>query len=98
MKQLNGFANGFLLGYGYIGNTIDPVSETRSSSETSFLREAILNTNNLIIYKSTLAQKVLFTGITAAGIQVNSGGSIYQLSATKEVIISAGAVSYFLGV
>ncbi|TAQ89247.1 hypothetical protein B7494_g2458 [Chlorociboria aeruginascens] len=90
-KEVASFSDGNLLGYSYITATIDPVTATRSSSETSFLREAILETTNLNIYKSTLAQKVIFNNSIASGVQVNTAGSVYEITANKEVIISAGA-------
>ncbi|CAG8959042.1 hypothetical protein HYFRA_00012822 [Hymenoscyphus fraxineus] len=88
MIEVSGFVDGSLLGYSYIGCTVDPNSQTRSSSETSFLAEALRETTNLIVYKSTTAQRVLFNGTKAIGVQVNSGGAIYTLGARKEVISS----------
>ena len=94
LKQVNGFANGVLLGWQYVGTTIDPTASTRSSSETSFLRQAIQKTTNLAMYKSTTVKRVLFSGNkTAIGVEVNSGGTNYQIFANNEVIVSAGTVN-----
>jgi choline dehydrogenase-like flavoprotein len=49
---------------------------------------------NLKIYTHTLAKQVLFDGNkTAIGVVVETGGFNYTLSANKEIILSAGAVS-----
>lgn len=87
------FNSGELIGSQYDFQTIDPRSATRSSSETSYLRQAF-NGTSLLVYPSTMAKKVLFdSNKKATGVLVDSGGLKYVLSANKEVIVSAGAVS-----
>lgn len=94
IDDVEDFNSGSLLGSQYDFQTIDPASATRSSSETSYLRYAFGRTR-LITYPSTLAKRILFDGNkTATGVQVDSGGLKYVLSAKKEVILSAGAVSH----
>lgn len=96
LQQLPGMSNGDILGWGYTAFTQDPRTQTRSSSEASYLREALRETTNLVIYKNTMAKRVLFdTGKKATGVVVNSGGMTYQINATKEVILSAGVVGHF---
>lgn len=91
LKEVPGLTNGDILGYCYISQT-STTDQERDSSESSFLREAFEQTTNLDVYKSTTAQKILFdSNKQANGVQVNSGGFSYQIKATKEVIISAGA-------
>lgn len=93
LQQLPGLADGNILGWGYTAFTQDPRTQTRSSSEASYLREALRETTNLAVYKNTIAKSVLFdTKKQATGLIVNSGGVTYQINATKEVILSAGAV------
>lgn len=93
--RLPGFSDGRLFGWSYFTYTVDPTSQTRSSSETSFLREALYQTTNLNFYKSTQVKKILFNDCkNASGVLVNTAGVEYTISATKEVILSAGAVSY----
>ncbi|KAJ9604780.1 hypothetical protein H2200_010895 [Cladophialophora chaetospira] len=90
--RLPGFFNGRIFGWSYFPYTIDPASQTRSSSETSFLREALRETTNLNFYKSTLAKKIILENCQAAtGVLVNTGGVEYTISAAREVIVSAGA-------
>ncbi len=92
--KLPGFFDGRLFGWSYFPYTVDPASQTRSSSETSFLREALRETTNLNFYKSTLVKKVLLDNCqTAKGVLVNTAGVEYTVSAAREVILSAGAVS-----
>jgi choline dehydrogenase-like flavoprotein len=89
-KPVAGFTDGNILGYAYIAQT-STTDGVRSTSESSFLREAFLNTNNLYVYKSTIASKILFNGTQAIGVTVDTAGQSYNLYANKEVISSAGA-------
>ncbi|GAB1725045.1 hypothetical protein NU195Hw_g6767t1 [Hortaea werneckii] len=88
--------DGNLLGWAWITNTIDPYLQIRSTSERSFLREAIRKTYNLLVYQNTLAKKIHFTsdGVANAveieAAAYGSGSVTYTLNATKEVIVSAG--------
>lgn len=85
--------DGNIFGWSYVAFTQDPQTQTRSSSEASYLREALIETTNLLVYKNTMAKRVLFNDDKqATGVVVNSGGLAYQLNATREVILSAGAV------
>ena len=93
VPEVAGFTSGQLLGWSYVAETLDPTTQTRSSSEASYLRQALEQTTNLQVYKSTLAEKILFDDSKqATAVQVSSGGFVYQIKANKEVIISAGAV------
>ena len=95
--RLPGFSDGRLFGWSYITYSVDPADQTRSSSETSFLREALRETTNLNFYKSTLVKKILLDDSkTATGVLVNTGGVEYTISAAREVILSAGTVSHAL--
>lgn len=90
--MIPGLNSGSLNGYAEFTATIDPQSGVRSSSETSFLQEAISGTT-LQIYQRTLAKKILFSGNKATGVSVDTAGKIYELAAHKEVIVASGAVS-----
>ena len=86
--------SGVLIGNTRMTSTIDPSDETRSSSETSFLRAAIASCS-LQVYKNTGAQRILFdTSKKATGVQISTTGDSYVLSARKEVVIAAGTVSF----
>lgn len=94
-RRLPGFSDGRLFGWSYFTYSVDPTSQTRSSSETSFLREALRQTTNLNFYKTSLVKKVLLQDCkTATGVVVNTAGVEYTISARKEVILSAGAVCH----
>ncbi|KAK1447253.1 GMC oxidoreductase [Colletotrichum melonis] len=85
-----GFSSGKLAGYGaWVPSTIEPEKAQRSTSESSFLRQAIKDTE-IIVYTHTLATKILFDGTKAVGVSVNSQGVEFTLSANKEVILTAG--------
>ncbi|OCL11721.1 GMC oxidoreductase [Glonium stellatum] len=88
-----GFNSGSLAGYGaWVTLTIDPKHATRSSSQTSYLEQAI-KTTGLMVYPHTQATKVLFSNngtAKASGVSVSTQGLEYTISANKEVIVSAG--------
>lgn len=85
-----GFSSGELVGHGaWVPSTIEPEKAQRSTSESSFLRKAIRDTG-ITVYTHSLATKILFNGTQAAGVNVNTQGVECTLSATKEVILTAG--------
>ncbi|RDW91659.1 glucose-methanol-choline oxidoreductase [Coleophoma crateriformis] len=87
---IKGFQSGSLLGQSYSMFTIDAATMIRDSSETSFLRRALVYPN-YSVYQSTMAKKILFDASKeATGVVVDTQGRVYTLSATKEVIVSAG--------
>ncbi|KAL6722058.1 hypothetical protein ACLMJK_001163 [Lecanora helva] len=86
-----GFSSGTVEGSGYAPAMIDPASGHRSSSQTSFLAEAMAYTS-LKVYSRTIASKVTFdSNGVARGVQVETAGKQYLIKAKKEVILSAGA-------
>lgn len=97
LEELPGLVDGNLLGWTSCANTIDPTTQTRSSSETSMLRQAIKRNFNLQIYTQALAKQILFnkkkraTGVKVQVSGVGSGDVTFTLKAKKEVIVSAGA-------
>ncbi|KIW08004.1 uncharacterized protein PV09_00950 [Verruconis gallopava] len=84
------FQSGSLNGSAWIPLTEESASETRESSATSFL-SAVLGSSKLKVYAHTMAQKITFSGTTANGVNVQTLGLNYKLTAKKEVIIAAGA-------
>ena len=91
-KENGGIESGSLLGLTQYPATLNPHSQTRDSSETSFLRQAIANTG-LQVYQRTLAKRIIFDGKTAVGAVVETAGVSYTLFARKEVVLAAGQVS-----
>ncbi|KAK4182775.1 putative GMC oxidoreductase [Podospora australis] len=87
------FNSGSLMGAQYCTSTIRPADQTRSSSAHSFLKAALLDQLfNLKVYTATRAEKILFdNNKKATGVRVKTGLVSYTLTATKEVIVSAGA-------
>ena len=87
----DGFNDGSLFGSMWLTTTVNPAAETRSSSQTAFLNQEILN-SSLHLYTRTLAKRILFNrNKRAIGVAVSTNSSVYTLSARKEVILSAGA-------
>lgn len=92
LKPIQGLSSGTLIGFAHSTNTIDPAAEIRSSSETSFLQNALLNTT-LQVYQQTMAKRILFdTNKKASAVSVTTAGVPYVLEARKEVVVAAGAV------
>lgn len=83
--------SGVLNGSSWASTSIDPSNESRSSSQTSFLTNAMANTG-IKVYLHTMAKKIVFKNTNvASGVQVETLGIPYTLTARKEVILSAGA-------
>ncbi|KAF2205448.1 oxidoreductase [Delitschia confertaspora ATCC 74209] len=90
IKKINGFTSGNILGSSYQLLTMSK-DFIRESSETSFLQKKGLKSTNLIVYQSIMAQKIVFDGTKATGVEITMGGIPFTISARKEVILSAGA-------
>lgn len=93
LKPVDGFNSGGLIGWAPMTLTLDPKDQTRSSSETSFLREGIKKPT-FVVYSYTVATKIIFSGKKASGVAVERSDIKFNLSAKKSVIISAGTVKY----
>ncbi|KAK1140545.1 hypothetical protein N8T08_010291 [Aspergillus melleus] len=98
LPQIEGFNSGKLLGSGFGTSTINPKNAHRSTSEASFLQTALNSGSNLVVYKNTLGQKILFDeNNVATGVHVSTAGTFgtqpitSTLSAREEVILSTGA-------
>lgn len=63
----------------------------RSSTSNAHLRQA-LKRSNFTLMKRVTAQKVIFEGKHATGIEYLKGGKLQQVHAQKEVILSAGSI------
>ncbi|KAI6788410.1 alcohol oxidase [Hortaea werneckii] len=93
LPQANGFSNGDLHGVDHNPFTIDPVSQLRSSSESTFLDHAINAELPLTVYPMTQAMRILFNdGTRATGIHAHSSGMNWKIHARREVILSAGVM------
>lgn len=84
-----GFSSGVLSGGAWLPSTISPEHAYRSSSQSSYLEEAIKKTQ-IMVYTHSVATKILFNSNKAAGAAVSTQGVEYSLNANKEVILSAG--------
>lgn len=92
---IRGLNSGKLIGYGTMTTTLDIRTATRDTSESSFLQAGARGSSNLKIYPNTLVKRVTFDGqkrATGVDVQANSANVdlSYHLTATKEVIVSAG--------
>jgi choline dehydrogenase len=72
--------------------TIDPAHETRDSAKSSFLEDAMANTE-IKVYLRTMVKKINFKNTNvASGVKVETLRIPYILTARKEVILLAGAL------
>jgi choline dehydrogenase len=62
----------------------------RCSAAEAFLRPAMVR-GNLTVITGALCRRVLFEGRTAIGVEIERGGKTEQITAAREVILSAGA-------
>ncbi|KAK7718758.1 hypothetical protein SLS64_002719 [Diaporthe eres] len=91
IRPRGALTDGTLSGATFQINTIDGTTGLRASAESAYLRPA-QQRSNLVVLNGTLAEKVLFDRHKSAkGVVVTTGSTTYQISAAKEVIISAGA-------
>ena len=87
------FVSGELRGVQYSMNTVNPHGQVRDTSYPSFLQK-VMGETPIRVYNNTLAKRILFSNDKAAtGVLVASQGLEYTISANKEVILAAGAVS-----
>jgi choline dehydrogenase len=85
------FNSGSLMGAQYCSSTIQPSIQKRESSQTAFLTSSVISRSNLKVFTLTTAQKILFDSTKkATGVRVKSSGLTFDLTARKEVILSAG--------
>ncbi|CCC11111.1 hypothetical protein SMACR_03818 [Sordaria macrospora] len=88
--------DGEALGAFQNANSIDPATNTRSFSAVAYLTAEVRARENLKILTNTHVNKVLFdtTGSepVATGVEINVNGTVSQVSANLEVILSAGAL------
>ncbi|KAJ5470599.1 hypothetical protein N7530_007956 [Penicillium desertorum] len=91
INQVHEFNLGNIMGAQYCASTIDASTQLRSSSESFFLKKTM--PGSLTTYTNTLAKKIVFDqNKRATGVQVKGLlGNTITLSASEEVIISAGA-------
>jgi choline dehydrogenase len=91
MKRIPSWIDGELIGTSWSLRAAEPDTMVRGSAETAYMRPA-LKKGNLIVHHSTLATKILFNATIAVGVACETLGQKFQISARKEVILSAGAV------
>lgn len=73
---------------------LNPDTETRSYARIAHYVRVIATRPNYHLLPNTAASKILFNGTRAVGVQyiTRSTGAVTNVTATKEVILAAGAV------
>ena len=90
LPDIQDYVSGTLIGSQFNYHCENPTDQTRSSSETAYLRLA-LSTTDLVVYKNALAKRVVFDDNKRAnGVEIDIGGLTSMLAAKQEVIVSAG--------
>ena len=90
LREVPGFTNGDLQGWGWYQWTIDPSTGLRSSSESSYLAQAF-ERPGLTTYINSQVTSIISKNGSAIGVKVeNYGRRPFTISARKEVIVSAG--------
>jgi choline dehydrogenase-like flavoprotein len=65
----------------------------RQSAAVAYLTRDVRRRSNLTIVTDALVQRVVMDGTRATGVTVSRGGQDQQFQATREVIVSAGALN-----
>ncbi|KDR77821.1 hypothetical protein GALMADRAFT_245927 [Galerina marginata CBS 339.88] len=88
------------LGFGWSQAVIDGPSGTRSSSAAGYLSTSIRNRSNLHILLNAQVSRLLTTGnekgvpiFRKAEFRINREGPLQTVTATREVIVSAGSIN-----
>ncbi|ESZ96986.1 versicolorin B synthase [Sclerotinia borealis F-4128] len=90
---LQDLSYGKMMGTQYSPLTFGSPDEKRSSSESSYLHDALASgRDSLKIFTRTLVKKIVFNNKTATGVVVAANGIEWTIEAKKEIIFSAGAV------
>lgn len=85
--DLNGFQQE---GFGRFDMTVG--AGRRSSAANAYLRPA-LSRHNLAVRTHVLAQRILFEGRRAVGVEYRQGPATHEVRARREVIVSAGSIN-----
>ncbi|KAI0884089.1 GMC oxidoreductase [Annulohypoxylon maeteangense] len=89
LSQAQGFIDGNLLGHSWQMTAITQSTGIRSSAQAGYLRP-VMSRPNLTILNGTFAERIIFNGDAAVGVEVTSKGQTYTLTTTKELVLSAG--------
>ncbi|KAL8277593.1 hypothetical protein RQP46_010025 [Phenoliferia psychrophenolica] len=92
--------NGANAGVGWITSSVDPKTQTRSSSEAAYLAPNVRR-SNLVVITSALASKVIFSSkpcdgeMVATGVNFLAGNTstVLAVSASKEIILAGGSIN-----
>ncbi len=76
-------------GFGAMHMTVD--KGRRASTSHAYLKKAKTR-KNLTVLTRCMAEKILFDGTTATGIEISRNGTREKLTARREVILSAGSI------
>ncbi|KAH9480023.1 Pyranose dehydrogenase 3 [Psilocybe cubensis] len=99
-EQLD-YNSGTPLGFGWSQAVIDGPSGTRSSSSSGYLQKKILERPNLHVLVNAQVSRILHNSKAEAAnplfssveYRINGKGSLRTVTATKEIILSAGSIN-----
>ncbi|WP_109511235.1 GMC family oxidoreductase [Pseudomonas ovata] len=77
---------------GYGPFHVTQINGERCSAARAFLHPALARPN-LTVLSSTLTHRVLLQGKRATGVEISQNGSVTQVQARREVILSAGSIN-----
>lgn len=91
LARLDDFNEGEQEGVGLLRATIR--NGVRQSTYDAFLAPVARRRPNLDIRTGAHVRRVLFSGVTASGIEVSLDGQVQRFEAAREVVLCAGALS-----
>ncbi|PPQ81857.1 hypothetical protein CVT25_013457 [Psilocybe cyanescens] len=99
--QHTDYNSGNPLGFGWSQAVIDGPSGTRSSSSSGYLQKNIITRPNLHVLVNAQVSRIIPDGKKVAGLpvfrdveyRVNRQGPLKSITATKEIVLSAGSIN-----
>lgn len=90
IQEAQDFNSGILMGHQYCSMTIQQADASRSSSESAFLQTGF-KVGSWTVYQFAMAKKIIFDPQRRATGVIVQQGNQFVLTASREVILSAGA-------
>lgn len=95
VEELNVPCKSDINGQGQIGfaHALGTVWEGERASTAKMFLKPIKNRKNLFVVKKALVQKLIIEGDKVVGVEFKRNNETHVVSATKEVVVSAGAIN-----
>ncbi|KAI0304334.1 hypothetical protein B0F90DRAFT_1815682 [Multifurca ochricompacta] len=79
-----------------VARTVDPRSGLRSYSASAYFDAEARARGNLHVVTNAVASRIIFDGRKAKAVEYQSNGKTYTVAVTKEVVLAAGRISFYI--